>query len=56
MSRDEIEKMRSDMHTGVKMMLEEMRKLGEKGFPLLEKKNNGLGIGFRPSGFVRGCG
>ena len=26
MSRDEIEKMRSDMHTGVKMMLEEMRK------------------------------
>ena len=22
------------MHTGVKMMLEEMRKLGEKGFPL----------------------
>lgn len=34
MSPSEIEKMRSDMHTGVKMMLEEMRKLGEKGFSL----------------------
>ncbi len=32
MSKEEIEKLRSDMHTGVKMMLEEMRKMGEQKF------------------------
>lgn len=34
MSKEEIEKLRSDMHTGVRMMLDEVRKLGERGFPV----------------------
>lgn len=32
MAKEETEKLHSEMHTGVKMMLEELRKMGEQKF------------------------